>query len=367
MKFPAKTALFSTRYRAYAYIVGAVFLWSLATIVVRFTVAYVPPLTFLMIRFWMASILLIPLGYYYYRTVHLSRTRIRYILTYGLLATVFPLTLTFFALERTIASDGALLYSIYPLLMSALGYYLLREIIRKRELEGTLIAFIGALIVIVDPIISGILKIDGSIMKFLGNILMAGGILFDAVGTIFQKKRITHDTVITPLMLIVYSFLFAMVAFSILGPIEQYVRYRGTNDGKLPTCTQDTYDRAVYVKKFTCDQTYCVSGVSGEPFCMNKEKRTGFPRYFGQQVAQALRWPQIAGIMYMAFFSGIIAYTLFAKGLRHIEASEASLFQYLEPVISIPLAILLLGEKVTFIFIIGAILIIIGIYRAEKR
>jgi len=71
------------------------------------------------------------------------------------------------------------------------------------------------------------------------------------------------------------------------------------------------------------------------------------------------------GILYMAIFSSVIAYTTRANALKLIEASEVAVFSYLQPLIAIPLSVLLLHEVVTLPFLIGAGLIAIGVCIAE--
>lgn len=75
----------------------------------------------------------------------------------------------------------------------------------------------------------------------------------------------------------------------------------------------------------------------------------------------------ILGIIYGAVFSSTIAYSLFAWGLSKIEASEAGLFAYMDPVVAIVIAYPLLGERPTVLFAIGGILVFAGILIAEKR
>lgn len=73
------------------------------------------------------------------------------------------------------------------------------------------------------------------------------------------------------------------------------------------------------------------------------------------------------GVFYMAIISGTIAYYLSNRAQKTIEISEAGLFSYLFPIFSTPLAILWLGEKITPMFIIGAVIIIIGVAIAEIK
>ena len=69
----------------------------------------------------------------------------------------------------------------------------------------------------------------------------------------------------------------------------------------------------------------------------------------------------------MAFLSGIVGYALWIKGQKSIEVSEAGLFAYLTPIFGAPLAVWWLGEKITPIYIIGALIITLGVFIAEYK
>ena len=82
---------------------------------------------------------------------------------------------------------------------------------------------------------------------------------------------------------------------------------------------------------------------------------------------QNLSLPYHLGVWYMAVLSGTVAYIMRNYAQKTIEVSEASLFGYLGPIISTPLAIIWLGEKITLSFILGALVVITGVYIAEKK
>jgi drug/metabolite transporter (DMT)-like permease len=73
------------------------------------------------------------------------------------------------------------------------------------------------------------------------------------------------------------------------------------------------------------------------------------------------------GVAYMAIISGTFAFWLSNKAQKSIEIGEQSLFSYLYPLFSLPLAVIWLGEKVTSMHIIGGVIIIIGVAIAEIK
>lgn len=73
------------------------------------------------------------------------------------------------------------------------------------------------------------------------------------------------------------------------------------------------------------------------------------------------------GVLYMALFSGSLAYYLSNKAQKTIEIGEQSLFSYLNPLFSIPLAVFWLGETITPLFIAGSVVVTAGVIIAETK
>lgn len=73
------------------------------------------------------------------------------------------------------------------------------------------------------------------------------------------------------------------------------------------------------------------------------------------------------GFFYMVFLSGMLAYTFFYKGQKTIEASEANTFMYLQPVFATPVAYFWLHEKITWEFLLGGIVITVGVLLATLK
>lgn len=73
------------------------------------------------------------------------------------------------------------------------------------------------------------------------------------------------------------------------------------------------------------------------------------------------------GILYGGIFSSLIAYVIYNWALAKLPAFRTSVFAYLDPIVAIMVAIPLLGEKLTLPFIIGSVLVFLGILIAEHR
>jgi len=73
------------------------------------------------------------------------------------------------------------------------------------------------------------------------------------------------------------------------------------------------------------------------------------------------------GIFYGIFITAILAHYLHTYGISKIKASEVGIFSYVDPIAAILIAIPLLGEKITVSYVIGSILVFLGIFIAEGR
>lgn len=71
--------------------------------------------------------------------------------------------------------------------------------------------------------------------------------------------------------------------------------------------------------------------------------------------------PSILSVLYLAIFCTIIAHTLWNKSLSLLDAGTCSMFYPLQPLTSAIMGVLILHEKLTLNYIIGGILISLGI------
>lgn len=86
-----------------------------------------------------------------------------------------------------------------------------------------------------------------------------------------------------------------------------------------------------------------------------------------KNILSTLNGQALLGIIFGAVFTSVIGYLLYNFAIRKIKASETGIFLYIDPFTTVLIAIPLLHENITPTFIIGALLVFIGIYVAEKR
>ncbi len=71
-------------------------------------------------------------------------------------------------------------------------------------------------------------------------------------------------------------------------------------------------------------------------------------------------------ILFLSIFCSIIAYLVYSMALERMDASRVALFIYFVPLSTIILAWLILGEPMTMASIGGGLMILMGMYLAEK-
>ncbi len=75
----------------------------------------------------------------------------------------------------------------------------------------------------------------------------------------------------------------------------------------------------------------------------------------------------VVGILYGIYLSTLTAHILLAYGAKYIRAAEIGIFSYVDPIAAVLVAIPLLDEQITFSYLIGSLLVFLGIFIAEGR
>lgn len=81
---------------------------------------------------------------------------------------------------------------------------------------------------------------------------------------------------------------------------------------------------------------------------------------------RAVPWEGWGAILYMGVFGSAVAYVAYYWLLRYLEASQLSAFTYLLPVLATILGILMLGERGSWMQVIGGTLALGGVYWIES-
>lgn len=292
------------RLRAYWQLLIVTVIWGVAGPIIKYTLGGFNSLTFLTYRFGIST--LIALISFAAVGIHLPKDKKIFwnLIGYGFLTSTVSLGFLFFGLENTTVLDMSLITLANPLLISIAGVMFLGEHITKKEKLGMGIALAGTLLTVIEPLVQN----GGSEIRLSGNIFIVGYLIATAWATVMAKRLLRED--VRPATMANLSF---VIGFLSLLPF------------------------ALIANRFL------LTSVLSVPL-----------RYH-------------LGVFYMAALSGSLAYYLYEKAQKTIEIGEASLTSYLYPLFAAPLAVLWLGEKITPIFIVGAVVITIGVIIAEIK
>jgi len=291
---------------AYLALLATAVIWGAAGPVIKFTLGGIDALLFLTYRFALSA--LVALATIPWGGLKLPKNnKIRALtILYGFITSTVALGLLFLGLEKTTVLDMTLLAIAGPLLIVAAGAVFFHEHVPPRERIGIAIALTGMGLTVLEPV----LKNGSALGQLQGNVLILLSLLAGTASAVLVKDLAKAG--VSALVLTNVSFLvgfFTILPLPVLG-------------GGLPGLVT---------------------------------------------TVQNLELPYHLGVIFMALFSGNLAYSLWARAHRSIEVGEAAIFSYLYPLFAAPLAVFWLGEKITGSFVLGAVIITIGVFTAEYR
>jgi drug/metabolite transporter (DMT)-like permease len=296
------------RIKAYLILLFVVVIWGIAGPVIKYTLGGIDPLPFLVYRLAISSAVSVV---FFARKIkrgkkfHHLRAHFPLALLYGTLAVTLGLGSLFFALKDTTVLDLTLITVLDPLLALAGGAYFFRDHITKKEKIGISVVLLGVALNSFYPFFTG-----GSTIRFTGNILLFVYILSDSSSILIAKRSLRSK---------IKSANLTNLAF-IIGLVTLF---------------------PIVISMYGAQNLWGI--ITNLPF-----------KYH-------------LGVWYMALISGNLAYYLYVRGERTLEVSEAVLFNYLQPVITIPLAIFWLKETLSIHYLLGAAIIAMGLLIVEYK
>lgn len=302
----------SKRTKAYFFLMLTTVTWGAFLPIVKlgFNDSEITPFRYLFYRFVLAGILVIPVIWHYLKKLKHRGKTLWTILLLELIETSLALSCLYIGLKQTSALEANLIATTLPLFIIFGGIIFLKEQQSKREWLGLVFALFGTTAIVLEPLLAGKEIFSGSIT---GNLLIIGHNILTAIYFILAKK---HYNKLPKLFVSSVSFFVGIVTFGLLSLLE--------------------------------------SGLNLNILTNNIKNDLSSPLVWGV-------------ILYAAIFGSIIGLTAYIHGQNEIEASEASLFTYLQPAIYIPLGYFLLRETVTPLQIFALLTVTFGVFIASKK
>ncbi len=298
----------SPRAKAYALLLVNTILWGFSSPIIKSSLNYIPYNQFLLWRYLIATLIFLPIYVIFIKPKIHIKHKIPKLELIGLALIGTPLTLIplYYGLNQTSSIEASILSATSPIFTIVAGWLFLKEKITPKEKFGILVAIAGTTLIILEPILqsSNSNHFSGSP---IGNLLIIVSNLIWTTYLVLAKKLSTESNQIT-----LASFLVSIPVFLLLSICE------------LPGNTLPTFI-------FSLPPTAYL------------------------------------GIIYMAIFGSIIAFWAYTEGQKKIEASEAAVFTYLQPVFALPLATLWLKESLSQTLVLASLILVLGVYLSEKR
>ncbi len=121
-------------------------MWSSAFTSARIVVSYAPPFLALSVRFLLSGLLALGIGWALGQRIRLSRAQWAAVVVFGLCQNALYLGLNFEAMRTVEAGTAAIIASMLPLLVAALGRLVLGERLTWLALAGLVAGFAGVLV-----------------------------------------------------------------------------------------------------------------------------------------------------------------------------------------------------------------------------
>lgn len=260
----------------------------------------IPPFTFTLLRFFIASILVLPF------VIGRRLPTGKKLLSLVLFSMFASANIVFFVLgiSRTTANASQIIYAGVPVLIIILLKFFWGKSIKKNEVTGVVLGFVGVSVVVLAPLFS---KNGVTTGDLYGNILLVIAIFFISLYIIISKN-LQKDY--SP-FLIISAFIFVTTIVLI-------------------------------------------------PFFL-------WELWQGKLISITFNFHGILSLIYVIAVGTIGTYLLNQYSIKHGGVVLASLIFYLSPLFGFLIAFILLGESLSFSMIIGAILTLIGIFLTTKK
>ncbi len=281
-------------------LLAAHLIWGANTVIAKITLHEFPVMSLSFIRFALAALILLPFLLKYDRKqLKIKKQHFLKLVWVGLLWTTFSIGFGYQGLTLTTAIDASVLSLTIPIISVLISWWFLKDKIYIINLLGVAASLAGALAIIGVPIILSGNLADSNL---LGNglIILAG--ISGVIGSIMAQKLFK----IYPVVFITwFAFLVGAITFAVPAGLDYY----------------------------------------HNPAWMSQVTLLG-----------------LLGLLFIIILSSVCAYFLYSWGLEKTNVVQSNLFQYLEPAVTATLAVPLLQERISFSFIIGTCLVVLGVY-----
>ncbi|MFZ5376776.1 MAG: DMT family transporter [Patescibacteria group bacterium] len=302
----------STRLGAYFFLLINTLCWGAALVVTKPALEIASPFRFLLYRYLLASGMVLPYLLLNWQKIRPKMRDLVNIAWIELIGTGLALAILYTGLRYTTAIEASLISTTTPIFIVFGGLLFLRERLEKHEAVGLGVAFLGTIAMTLLPAWLLSNSTLGESISLVGNLLIFGQNIVTAIYFLLSKRYYAQ---LPKFFAASISFVIGLACFFGLSLVES-----GGLSNLMNAILTDISHSSV-----------------------------------------------LTAAIYMSVFGSIIGYTSYIKGQNHVEASEASIFWYLQPLVYLPLGVVLLGERVSVVQVLTLGLVLLGVVMASLR
>ena len=286
-------------------LVGINLLWAGSSLAAKIALQSIPPMTLAFARFSMAALLMYGIALIRKVDLRVARSDWGAFWSMGVLGLAVTYLLAYQGLRLTTASNFALLHATETVFLSVLAFFFLGEALPRTKLLGIVLGLAGVYL-----IIAGSFVLPSFSHSAQGNLLIALALAFEASSSIVGKNLVARYP---PLSVGTYQMLSGAVA---LAPFSVYELTRQI--------------------------------AAGHPLILP---------------SPSALW----SLLYLIVPCTVLGYLIWFSVLDHCDASEMSVFLFIQPVAGAGLGAYFLGDRITLFPVVGAVLVLLAVGLVNRR
>ncbi len=179
----------SNHKKAILALIIANFIWGAASPIFKWSLTNIEPFTLAFFRFIIPALIIFPFAI---KNLSVKKEHWINLLMLSFFATTLNISFFFLGLKTAPSINAPIIATAGPLFLLASCFFILKEKIKPKIILGTLIGFMGVILIILQPLLET--GRDGAIM---GNLFFIIATLSGVLHAVFAKKIMPHYKVVT--------------------------------------------------------------------------------------------------------------------------------------------------------------------------
>lgn len=181
---------------AILFLILANIIWGASFPIYKWSLAEVPPFTFVFLRFYLGALIILP---FVYKDLRVARADWKDLFLLSFIGIAFTISALIFGLKFSSSINAPIILSAAPVILIIGSFFYLKEKLKTKVVTGTLVSLLGVLVIILLPLFKQ--GLDGSI---LGNLLFVCAAIGSVVHALLLKKILPNYN---PMTIAFWSFL----------------------------------------------------------------------------------------------------------------------------------------------------------------